>query len=53
MLIDACFERARTGQTRRQRVIFLLLAIGVALVVADAISRLIFGALGQTPGATF
>ncbi|UBF27931.1 pentapeptide repeat-containing protein [Kovacikia minuta CCNUW1] len=49
LLIDANFERVRTGQTRRQLLVLVSVAVAVGLLVADAVSRLIFGALGQTP----
>lgn len=48
-LVDANFAGAKAGQTGRQRLMALVLAIIVLLVVGDAVFRLIFGAIGQTP----
>jgi hypothetical protein len=48
LLIDANLERVQTGQTRRQLAVLVALALVVGLLVGDAVSRLIFAALGQT-----
>ncbi len=49
-LIGATFEQVKTGQTSRQQLIWVGIAIATFLVSGHAISRLVFGALGQTPG---
>jgi Pentapeptide repeats (8 copies) len=48
-LTGANFQNIRTGRTLKQVLPSLLLAIATALPLFDAISRLIFAALGQTP----
>jgi Pentapeptide repeats (8 copies) len=48
-LTRANFQNIRTGRTLKQVLPFLLLTIATALPLFDAISRLIFAALGQTP----
>ena len=48
-LVRANFERARTGQTRRQVFLPLGVAGGLALALAYGLSHMVFGALGQTP----
>jgi Pentapeptide repeats (8 copies) len=48
-LTGANFQNIRTGRTPKQVLPFLLLFLIVALPLFDAISRLIFAALGQTP----
>jgi hypothetical protein len=55
-LRGANFQRAKAGQTPRQVILPLLLPTLAALITGDAISRLIFGALGRTaaePGWSF
>lgn len=49
VLVGANFSQAKMGSTSRQRVKLMILVLLIALLAADAISRLIFGALGQTP----
>lgn len=48
-LVGANFERARTGQTRRQVFLPLVVAGAFALALAYGLSQMVFGALGQTP----
>jgi hypothetical protein len=48
-LTGANFQNIRTGRTLKQVLPFLLLFLIVALPLFDAVSRLIFAALGQTP----
>lgn len=48
-LVGANFERVKTGQTARQKVIWMGITIAVFLFSGHAMSRLVFGALGQTP----
>ncbi|MEP0903296.1 pentapeptide repeat-containing protein [Nodosilinea sp. FACHB-13] len=48
-LVGANFERARTGQTRRQVFLPLMVAGAFALALAYGLSQMVFGALGQTP----
>ncbi|MBM0743640.1 pentapeptide repeat-containing protein [Phormidium sp. CLA17] len=48
-LIGANFERMKTGQTARQQVIWMGIAIAVFLISGHAMSLLGSGALGQTP----
>lgn len=48
-LVGANFERARTGQTRRQVFLPLVVAGTFALALAYGLSHMVFGALGQTP----
>ncbi|MBD1919226.1 MULTISPECIES: pentapeptide repeat-containing protein [Cyanophyceae] len=48
-LVGANFERARTGQTRRQVFLPLVVAGAFALALAYGLSHMVFGALGQTP----
>jgi hypothetical protein len=48
-LTRANLQNIRTGRTLKQVLPFLLLLLIVALPLFDAISRLIFAALGQTP----
>lgn len=48
-LVGASFERARTGQTRRQVFLPLVVAGVFALALAYGLSQMVFGALGQTP----
>jgi Pentapeptide repeats (8 copies) len=47
-LTRANFQNIKTGHTLKQVLPFILLAIATALPLLDAISRLIFAALGQT-----
>jgi hypothetical protein len=47
-LVGANLQNIRTGRTLKQVLPFFILAILVALPLFDAISRLIFAALGQT-----
>jgi hypothetical protein len=48
-LTGANFEQAMLGQTQRQRLIWVGLAIATLLIIGHATSRLFFGVLGQTP----
>jgi Pentapeptide repeats (8 copies) len=47
-LIGANFSHARLGRSRFQSILRLSVAVGVACVMTDAVSRLMFGALGKT-----
>lgn len=49
LLQGANFERVKTGQTPRQSIPSVVLALVVALLSADAFSKMIFGLLGRTP----
>ena len=49
LLQGANFERVKTGQTPRQFIPSVVLAVVVALLSADAFSQMIFGLLGRTP----
>ena len=49
LLQGANFERVKTGQTLRQSIPSVVLAMVVALISADAFSQMIFGLLGRTP----
>jgi uncharacterized protein YjbI with pentapeptide repeats len=48
-LVGANFERARTGQTRRQGFLPLVVTGACALALAYGLAQMIFAALGQTP----
>ena len=48
-LIGTNFERVKTGQTARQQMIWIGIAIASFLLTGHAVSRLVFGVLGQTP----
>ncbi|MEX0270369.1 pentapeptide repeat-containing protein [Leptolyngbyaceae cyanobacterium UHCC 1019] len=48
-LVGANFERVKIGQTVRQRLIWVGIAIATFLLSSHAVSGLVFGALGQTP----
>lgn len=48
LLQGANFERVKAGQTPRQFITLVMVAMVVALLAADAISRMIFGSLGKT-----
>lgn len=48
-LRGACFNGAILGWTARQLLRLLLWVIPPVLLLADAVSRLVFGALGRTP----
>lgn len=48
LLIGANFERVRTGLTLKRVLILVAVAVVVALPVAEAMTRTVFGALGQT-----
>lgn len=50
ILTEARFEGCRLGQTGRQRGVWLLAMVGTGGLVANALARLIFAAIGQTPG---
>lgn len=50
ILTEARFEGCRLGQTGRQRGVWLLAMVGSGGLVANALARLIFAAIGQTPG---
>jgi Pentapeptide repeats (8 copies) len=47
-LKGANFSHARLGRSRFQSILRVSVAIGVACVMTDAVSRLVFGALGKT-----
>jgi hypothetical protein len=47
-LAGANFSHARLGRSPFQSILRLCVAIGVAFVMTDAVSRLVFGALGKT-----
>jgi hypothetical protein len=47
-LTGANFSHARLGRSPFQSILRMSMAIGVALVMTDAVSRLVFGALGKT-----
>jgi Pentapeptide repeats (8 copies) len=47
-LTGANFRHARLGRSPFQSILRLCVAIGVALVMTDAVSRLVFGVLGKT-----
>ncbi|MBE9126494.1 MULTISPECIES: pentapeptide repeat-containing protein [unclassified Coleofasciculus] len=49
-LQGANFERVKVGQTPRQFITVVGVAVVVALLAVDAIARMIFGSLGRTPG---
>ena len=49
LLQGANFERVKTGQTPRQSISSLVLAVVVGLLSADVFSQMIFGLLGRTP----
>lgn len=49
LLQGANFERVKTGQTPRQFIPSVVVAVVVALISADAFSKMIFGLLGRTP----
>jgi Pentapeptide repeats (8 copies) len=49
-LIGANFVGARVGVSPRQGFLWSLFAVGVGWVLADALTRLILGAVGQIPG---
>lgn len=48
-LTNANFERAKMGQSWRQRVSWMTIAIVTFLIVGHGVSNLVFGSLGQTP----
>lgn len=48
-LVGANFERVKMGQTVRQRLIWVGIAIATFLLSGHAVSGLVFGSLGQTP----
>lgn len=48
-LVGANFEQARMGQSLRQQIIWVGIAIATFLIVGHAMSHLVFGSLGQTP----
>jgi Pentapeptide repeats (8 copies) len=47
-LVGANFSHARLGRSPFQSILRISVAIAVALVMTDAVSRLVFGALGKT-----
>lgn len=49
LLQDANFERVKTGQTPRQFIPSVVLALVIGLLSADGFSQMIFGLLGRTP----
>ncbi|AFZ21753.1 pentapeptide repeat-containing protein [Allocoleopsis franciscana] len=49
LLQDANFERVKTGQTPRQFIPSVVLALVIGLLSADGFSKMIFGLLGRTP----
>ncbi|HEY9832087.1 MAG TPA: pentapeptide repeat-containing protein [Stenomitos sp.] len=49
LLQGANFERVKTGQTPRQFIPSVVHAVVMALISADAFSKMIFGLLGRTP----
>ena len=51
-LVGANFERVKAGLSPQKLMILSGSAIAIALLVGDAVSRLIFGALGQIPNSS-
>jgi Pentapeptide repeats (8 copies) len=47
-LTDANFRNARLGRSYFQVILRAIVTLGVAIVMTDAVSRLVFGALGKT-----
>lgn len=48
-LMNACFEGVKTGQTNRQKAIWISTIVLTFIIMGHAISHLVFGSLGQTP----
>ncbi|HAA32761.1 MAG TPA: low-complexity protein [Cyanobacteria bacterium UBA8553] len=48
LLQDANFERVKAGQTPKRFTTLVVVAVVVAVLTADALSRMIFGSLGRT-----
>ncbi len=43
------FEKAKIGKIQPQQILLLILALTIGAIFADAVSRLVFASLGQTP----